>query len=121
MLDIQNISKEDKLFNFMSGLQTWAQTELRRQGVNDRPTAMAAAKGLVDFRTNNATSTSDKKKSGNIKKGKIKEWKLIKGMASAPNQFVQGGLVPFAYLRAPALGSNAFPFRTQSPASRARH
>ncbi|KAL0346356.1 UNVERIFIED_CONTAM: hypothetical protein Scaly_1651600 [Sesamum calycinum] len=35
MLDIRDISEEDKLFNFLSGLQTWAQTELRRQGVKD--------------------------------------------------------------------------------------
>ena len=43
MLDIKNMSNDDKLFNFMSGLQGWAQTELRRQGVRDLPTAMAAA------------------------------------------------------------------------------
>ena len=30
MLDIRNMSDEDKLFNFISGLQGWAQTELRR-------------------------------------------------------------------------------------------
>ena len=30
MLDIKIISDEDKLFNFMSGLQGWAQTKLRR-------------------------------------------------------------------------------------------
>ena len=30
MLDIKNMSDEDKLFNFISGLQGWAQTELRR-------------------------------------------------------------------------------------------
>ncbi|KAI9178183.1 hypothetical protein LWI28_023646 [Acer negundo] len=59
MLDIQNMSEEDKLFNFMSGLQCLAQTELRRQGVKDIPTTMAAA--LVDFRANNAPSTSEKK------------------------------------------------------------
>lgn len=28
MLDIKNMSDEDKLFNFMLGLQSWAQTEL---------------------------------------------------------------------------------------------
>ncbi|RVW59557.1 Retrovirus-related Pol polyprotein from transposon 297 [Vitis vinifera] len=32
MLDIKNMSEKDKFFNFMSGLQWWAQTELRRQG-----------------------------------------------------------------------------------------
>lgn len=50
MLDIQNMSEEDKLFNFMSGLQPWAQMELRRQNVKDLPSAFAAADGLVDFK-----------------------------------------------------------------------
>ncbi|KAI9177286.1 hypothetical protein LWI28_013276 [Acer negundo] len=75
MLDIQNVLEEDKLFNFMSGLQSWAQTELRRQGVKDIPMAMAAAEALVDFRARNAPSTLEKKKSGDSKKGKSKEWK----------------------------------------------
>ena len=30
MLDIKNMSEEDKLFNFMSSLQPWAQLELKR-------------------------------------------------------------------------------------------
>lgn len=30
MLDIMNMFEEDKLFNFMSGLELWAQVELRR-------------------------------------------------------------------------------------------
>ncbi|KAL0361987.1 UNVERIFIED_CONTAM: hypothetical protein Scaly_1153900 [Sesamum calycinum] len=32
MLDVRDMSKEDNLFNFLSMLQAWAQTELRRQG-----------------------------------------------------------------------------------------
>ncbi|RVW81216.1 RNA-directed DNA polymerase-like [Vitis vinifera] len=40
MLDIKNMSDEDKLFNFMSRLQGWAQTELRRQEIRDLPVAM---------------------------------------------------------------------------------
>ena len=50
MLDTKNMSEEDKLFNFMSGLQGWAQTELRRQGVRDLPAAMAAVDCLVDYK-----------------------------------------------------------------------
>ena len=50
MLDIKNMSEEDKLFNFMSGLQGWAQTELRRQRVRDLPAAMTAADCLVDYK-----------------------------------------------------------------------
>lgn len=50
MLDVKDMSEADKLFNFMSGLQGWACLELRRQGVLDLPSAMAAAESLMDFR-----------------------------------------------------------------------
>src|SRR5262249_7140356 len=49
MLDIKNMSEEDKLFNFLSGLQPWAQVELRRQVVKDLPTTIATADSLVDY------------------------------------------------------------------------
>ena len=62
MLDIKNMSDDDKLFNFMSGLQGWAQTELRRQGVRDLPTAMAAADCLVDYKLGNTVPTQKAKK-----------------------------------------------------------
>jgi hypothetical protein len=51
ILDIENMSEEDRLFNFMSGLQPWAQAELRRQKVKDLSSAIAAADSLVDFKT----------------------------------------------------------------------
>ena len=35
ILDIQNMSDEDKLHNFISGMQGWAQNELRMQNVKD--------------------------------------------------------------------------------------
>ena len=58
ILDIKDMSEVDKLFNFMSGLQGWAQTELRRQGVQDLPSAMAAADCLSDYRvTSSSTPT----------------------------------------------------------------
>ncbi|KAL6319749.1 hypothetical protein AAG906_036807 [Vitis piasezkii] len=60
MLDIKNMSEEDKLFNFMSGLQGWAQTELRRQGVRDLPATMAAADCLVDYKMGGAISTTQR-------------------------------------------------------------
>ena len=50
MMDIKNMSEEDKLFNFVSGLQAWAQTELRMQGVKDLPAAMVATDCLVDYK-----------------------------------------------------------------------
>lgn len=49
MLDVKDMSEQDKLFNFMSGLQNWAQAELNRQGVQTLPQAVAAAEKLVDF------------------------------------------------------------------------
>ncbi|KAL0413714.1 UNVERIFIED_CONTAM: Transposon Ty3-I Gag-Pol polyprotein [Sesamum radiatum] len=35
MLDVRDMSEEDKLFNFLSGLQTWAQKELRQKKKKD--------------------------------------------------------------------------------------
>ena len=71
MLDIKNMSKEDKLFNFMSGLQGWAQAELRRQGVHDLPTTMVAADCLVDYKMGGAISTMQRPKSKGGKKAKV--------------------------------------------------
>ncbi|RVW58435.1 hypothetical protein CK203_114986 [Vitis vinifera] len=71
MLDIKNMSEEDKLFNFMSGLQGWAQTELRRQGVRDLPAAMAAADCLVDYKMGGAISTTQRPRSEGGKKAKF--------------------------------------------------
>nr|XP_025888035.1 uncharacterized protein LOC112941891 [Solanum lycopersicum] len=75
MLDIQNMFDEDKLHNFISSMQGWAQNELRRQNVKDMPGAIAAVDLLVDFRMTrrliDVPSTSKTKKK-NDKKG---EWK----------------------------------------------
>ena len=70
MLDIKNMSEEDKLFNFMSGLQGWAQMELRRQGVRDLPAAMATVDCLVDYKMGGAISTMQKPRLDGGKKAK---------------------------------------------------
>ena len=74
MLDIQNMSYEDKLHNIILGMQDWAQNELRRQNFKDLPGAIVAADSLVDFQTTrpltDAPSTSKTKKK-NDEKG---EW-----------------------------------------------
>lgn len=49
MLDIKDISKADRLFNFLSGLQPWAQLELQRQDIKDLSVALVAAR-LMDLR-----------------------------------------------------------------------
>ena len=85
MLDIKNMSDDAKLFNFMFGLQGWAQTELRRQGVRDLPTAMATADYLVDYKLGNTVPTQKAKSDGNKKakfEGKNHKkagWKNLKG------------------------------------------
>ncbi|KAK4407768.1 hypothetical protein Sango_0357800 [Sesamum angolense] len=50
MLDVRDMSKEDKLFNFMASLKPWAQTELRWRDIKDLPSAIAVAEGLGDFK-----------------------------------------------------------------------
>lgn len=56
ILEIKDMSKVDKLFNFMFGLQGWAQMELRRQGVQDLPTAMTAANCLVECKLSSSST-----------------------------------------------------------------
>ncbi|KAH7545802.1 hypothetical protein FEM48_Zijuj01G0132500 [Ziziphus jujuba var. spinosa] len=73
MLDIKNMSEENKLFNFFSGLQGRAQAGLRRQGVKTLPAAFADADGLLDFKYMGSSSSSNdnnKKKNGDGKKSK---------------------------------------------------
>ncbi|KAL6320271.1 hypothetical protein AAG906_005352 [Vitis piasezkii] len=64
------MSEEDKHFNFMFGLQGWAQTKLRRQGIHDLPAAMATVDCLVDYKMGGAISTMHKPKSEGGKKAK---------------------------------------------------
>ena len=71
MLDIKNMSEEDKIFKFMFGTQEWAQTELWRQGVHDLPVAMVAADCLVDYKMCSAISTTQKPKSEGGRKAKV--------------------------------------------------
>jgi len=51
MLEIKDMSEEDRLYHFMKGLQGWAQADLRRQGVKTLAEAISAAEKLHDFRT----------------------------------------------------------------------
>lgn len=94
MLDIKNMSEEDRLFNFISGLQPWAQTELRRQGVCDLTGAMAAADCLVDYKLDGNARTSKASRFEKDKgKGKGKQQEEDKGEKdsekSQPNSSVQ--------------------------------
>ena len=59
MLDVKEMSEEDRLYTFIRGLQPWAQTELRRQNVQTVSQALAAAEKLIDFKS---MESNDKKK-----------------------------------------------------------
>ena len=65
ILDIKDMSEVDKLLNFMSELQGWAQTELRRQGVQYLPSAMATADCLSDYRVTSSSTPTQKGKGHN--------------------------------------------------------
>ncbi|KAK4398198.1 hypothetical protein Sango_1295300 [Sesamum angolense] len=73
MLDVRDMSEEDKPFNFMVGLKPWAQTELRRQGVKDLLSAIAAADRLADFKVvNDPEQRNDHSGKGNAKFEKLR-------------------------------------------------
>lgn len=48
ILDIQNILDKDKLHNFSTKMQAWAQNELRRQNVKDFPNVISVIDSLLD-------------------------------------------------------------------------
>ncbi|KAG6506195.1 hypothetical protein ZIOFF_031513 [Zingiber officinale] len=76
MQDIQNMTEEDKLYNFLYCLQPWAQVELRRQNVKDLPSAIVAADALVDLRMSKENlNTSSSSKSNFVRKDKKGDWK----------------------------------------------
>ncbi|RVW29620.1 hypothetical protein CK203_100962 [Vitis vinifera] len=68
MLEIPNMSEEELLFDFMDNLQSWAEQELRRRGVQDLATAMAVAESLVDYRRGDSSKPKPPSK-GNQAKG----------------------------------------------------
>ncbi|KAJ4970917.1 hypothetical protein NE237_004016 [Protea cynaroides] len=69
MLDITDMSKKDRLFFFMDGLQKWAEHELTRQGVKDLASALTAAECLVEF-SDKASDSSKSKQTKSYNKGK---------------------------------------------------
>ena len=72
MLVINDMAKEDCLYNFLSGLQGWAQLKLRRQGVKDLQFALIATDALVDFKTSMSVKMESKTSKKEKSKGKVK-------------------------------------------------
>jgi hypothetical protein len=48
MLEIKDISAEDRIFHFMNSLQTWLQSELHRQNVQTIVTTITD--NILDFK-----------------------------------------------------------------------
>ncbi|RVW86106.1 hypothetical protein CK203_037991 [Vitis vinifera] len=67
MLEIPNMAEEELLFNFMDNLQSWAEQELRRRGVQDLATAMAVAESLVDYRRGDSSKPKPPSKGNQAK------------------------------------------------------
>ncbi|RVW96094.1 hypothetical protein CK203_027700 [Vitis vinifera] len=68
MLEIPNMTEKELLFNFMDNLQSCAEQELRRHGIQDLATAMAVAESLVDYRREDSSKPKPPSK-GNQAKG----------------------------------------------------
>ncbi|KNA10652.1 hypothetical protein SOVF_142240 [Spinacia oleracea] len=74
MLDITNMSEEDKLFQFMSGLKPWAQTKLGRQKVEDLNSSIVAAEALIDWKINSSSDGKGKGKEVDRDHGKKRKF-----------------------------------------------
>ena len=51
MLNIKDMSEEDKLYYFLKELKPWARTKLQRQRVQDLATAQITVERLIDYAT----------------------------------------------------------------------
>ena len=75
MLKAPGMDEKDLLFNFMDNLQSWAEQELRRRGVQDLSTAMAVAESLMDFRRGDSSQAKPPFKGSHAKGGGDKGYK----------------------------------------------
>ncbi|GFS33078.1 hypothetical protein Acr_00g0026230 [Actinidia rufa] len=75
----RDMSKEDKIFNFMAGLQNWAQLELHHLGVKDLSSAIVVADGLLDYKLDNSSTSEFKENKSGGKNGKYNDSKSKDG------------------------------------------
>ena len=73
MLEIPNMAEEELLFNFMYNLQSWAEQEMRRRGVQDLAMAMAVAESLVDYRRGDSSKPKPPSKGNQAKDGETRD------------------------------------------------
>ena len=75
MLEAPGMDEKDLVFNFMDNLQSWAEQELRRRGVQDLSTAMAVAESLMDIRRGDSSQAKPPFKGSHAKGGGDKGYK----------------------------------------------
>ncbi|XP_039056283.1 uncharacterized protein LOC120199174 [Hibiscus syriacus] len=49
MLQVPNLSEEDRFFTFMDGLKPWAKNELRRRGVKELSVALTTVESIIEL------------------------------------------------------------------------
>ena len=72
ILEIPNMSEEELLFNFMDNLQSLAEQELRRRGVQDLAMTMAVVESLVEYKREDSSKPKPQSKSNHAKGGEDK-------------------------------------------------
>ena len=75
MLEAPGMDEKDLVFNFMDNLQSWAEQELMRRGVQDLSTAMAVAESLMDIRRGDSSQAKPPFKGSHAKGGGDKGYK----------------------------------------------
>ncbi|XP_027150169.1 uncharacterized protein LOC113750389 [Coffea eugenioides] len=87
MLDVKEMSEEDRLYTFIRGLQPWAQRELRRQNVQTVSQALVAAEKLIDFESMGSNNDQEKEKGKDLKGGPFakKKKKKQSGTTAEPD------------------------------------
>ncbi|RVW62202.1 hypothetical protein CK203_064414 [Vitis vinifera] len=72
ILEIPNMSEKELLLNFMDNLQSWAEQELRRHGVQDLTTTMAVVESLVEYKRGDFSKPKPQSKGNHAKGGRDK-------------------------------------------------
>ena len=75
ILEALGMDEKDLLFKFMDNLQSWAEQELRRLGVQDLDMTMVVAESLVDSRRGDSSKTKPPFKGSHAKGGGDKGYK----------------------------------------------
>jgi hypothetical protein len=93
MLEIKYMSKEEKLLQFMNGLQSWAQNELRCQNMQTLATTITTIRKLLDFQDepktgprNNEETQCEKQQQEKGKKKDKGKTKMSKGIEDNTKQ-----------------------------------